>query len=116
LHAVQKSEEYAAQMRVLAPEMLASNKQTYDLPRHTVTVTEIDNMDLMHAGGTYLGMNMVRIGCVKGKGRGSDLYSAASRIFHLSSAVRHRAVVQPSPRSQTLACSSTAIRSPSLPF
>jgi len=43
----------------LAPELLSANKQTYDLPSHSVTVTEINNVDLTNAGGAYLGMNMV---------------------------------------------------------
>ena len=43
--------------------MLSANKQTYDLSNHTVTVTEINTIDLTNAGGAYLGMNMVGDGC-----------------------------------------------------
>ena len=46
-------------MRELAPELMHADKQIYDLPQHTVTVTEINSIDLMNAGGAYLGMNMV---------------------------------------------------------
>jgi len=41
---------------------LSTNEETYDLPAHTVTVTEIDNIDLTNAGGTYLGVNAVCCG------------------------------------------------------
>jgi len=51
--------QYAAQMRELGPELSSSNKKMYDLPTHTVTVTEINNIDLTNADGTYLGVNMV---------------------------------------------------------
>jgi len=44
-------------MSQLAPELLSTNKETYDLPAHTVTVTEINNIDFTNAGGTYLGVN-----------------------------------------------------------
>jgi len=57
---VQKSEQYTAQMRELAPDLLSTKKKTYDLPAHTVTVTEINSVDLTNAGGTYLGLNTVR--------------------------------------------------------
>jgi len=46
-------------MRELAPELMHADKQIYDLPQHTVTVTEINSIDLMNAGGAYLGMNTV---------------------------------------------------------
>ena len=59
LHMVQKSEQYTAQMRELAPDLLSTKKKTYDLPAHTVTVTEINSVDLTNAGGTYLGLNTV---------------------------------------------------------
>jgi len=59
LHMVQKSEQYTAQMRELAPDVLSTKKKTYDLPAHTVTVTEINSVDLTNAGGTYLGLNTV---------------------------------------------------------
>lgn len=34
-----------------------TNSERYDLPQHTVTVTEVENVDL--AGNTRLGNNMV---------------------------------------------------------
>jgi len=46
-------------MRELAPELMSADKQIYDLPNHTVTITEISGIDLMSAGGAYLGMNAV---------------------------------------------------------
>ena len=59
LYYMQKAEQYVAEVRNLTPEMLSSNSLTYDLPRHTVTVTEIDGVNLTNAGGAYLGRNVV---------------------------------------------------------
>jgi len=56
-------EEYAAQMRELAPKSMSADKQIYDLPNHTVTITQISDVDLTSAGGAYLGMNTVCFGC-----------------------------------------------------
>jgi len=42
---------------------MSDDKQIYDLPKHTVTVTEINSVDLTNAGGAYLGMNVVSCDC-----------------------------------------------------
>jgi hypothetical protein len=61
---LQKASRHSAHMKEfesLAATLEKSTQQeNYDLPRQSVTVTDISNMDFVGSGGTFIGTNAVR--------------------------------------------------------